>query len=177
MLAGDGWLPFKRKYFGRDQKLFERAGDLNKQVDAGLADYNEFLRQVAGLAGITYEDAYKQIEDNPPHEELFAYIATKLKPRYKLGMLSNAGDNWLAEMFSSEQIGLFDAVALSYETGVVKPDPRAYRIIAERLDVDPAECVFIDDQQRYCVAAEGEGMQAILFADFEQMKRDLEKIL
>ena len=177
VLAGDGWLPFKQKYFGHDKELFTRAGDLNRQVDAGLADYDEFIREVARLAGIPEHEAYQQIEENPPHHELFDYIRQQLKPAYKLGMLSNAGANWLPEMFSKEQIALFDAIALSYEIGVTKPDPRAYHIIADRLDVAPDECVFIDDQERYCTAAAAEGMHAVRFTTFAALKPALAKIL
>jgi len=177
VLAGDGWLPFKREHFGHNPELFEQAGDLNKQVDAGLADYDEFIAKVAKLAHVPEQEARTQIEDNPPHRQLFAYIATELKPSYKIGMLSNAGANWLSELFSAEQIALFDAFALSYETGVVKPEPRAYHIIAERLGIKPDECVLVDDQARYCVAARDAGMQAIEFKSFEQLRADLEKIL
>jgi HAD superfamily hydrolase (TIGR01509 family) len=83
----------------------------------------------------------------------------------------------LPTLFTSEQIKLFDAVALSFETGVIKPDERAYEIIAERLAVVPAECVFIDDQERFVTAAKEVGMEAIHFQSFEQMQADLEKIL
>lgn len=177
VLASDGWLPFKRKYFGHDKELFEQAGDLNKQVDAGLADYDDFIREVAKMAGLSEAVARQAIEDNPPHAELFEYIRSELKPKYKIGMLSNAGANWLPELFSAQQIALFDAIALSYETGVIKPESQAYHIIAERLGVGLNECVLIDDQERYCMAARDEGMQAIIYESLEQTRADLEKIL
>lgn len=177
VLASDGWLPFKRKYFGHDTELFVQAGDLNKRVDAGLADYDDFIGEVATMAGISGAEARRQIDDNPPNPELFEYISNELKPNYKIGMLSNAGANWLPELFTSEQIGLFDAIALSYETGVIKPLPAAYHIIAERLGVRPEECVLIDDQERYCTAARDEGMQAVVYETVEQMQSDLKRIL
>lgn len=177
VLTSDGWLPFKRKYFGHDKNLENQATDLNKQVDSGHADYNEFLEKVAELAHVPAKEARRAIEDNVADEELFAYIRKELKPRYKLGLLSNAGDNWLDELFSPEQVALFDAAALSYETGVVKPGKQAYAVIAERLGVQPEECVFIDDQERYCTAAREFGMQAVWYRGFEQMKQDLEPLL
>ena len=177
VLASDGWLPFKRKYFGADPKLFEQAGDLNKAVDSGLSSYDDFVPAVAKLANISTESAYEQIERNPANDELFDYIRAELKPRYKLGMLSNAGANWLPDMFTQEQIELFDEIALSYESGIIKPDPRAYHLIADRLGVKPGECVFIDDQERYCSAAQAEGMRAIVYQSLDQLRPDLEKIL
>lgn len=177
MLVNDGWLPFKRKYFAGNNELSEQAGDFNRQVDSGLADYDEFIHKVAIMAHITDEEARNQIEDNLADPELFEYIARELKPKYKIGMLSNAGANWLSEMLSPEQVALFDAIVLSYETGITKPDARAYKLIADQLGVQSENCVFIDDQERYATAAGDVGMQSIWYRNFEQAKADLETIL
>lgn len=177
VLAGDGWLPFKRKYFAHDQDLFEQATDLNKQVDSGLISFDDFITGVADLSHISKEAAYEEIERNPVYEALFDYIETELKPVYKLGMLSNAGANFLPTLFSDKQIALFDAVALSFETGFIKPNEEAYQIICDRLDVEPEACVFLDDQERFVTAAREFGMQAIQFQDFEQARAELEQIL
>ena len=177
VLTTDGWLPFKRKYFGDNPQLEAEATDLNKQVDAGLAGYDEFVSSIADLAHVTHEEARRAIEDNVSDDALFDYITKELKPHFKLGLLSNAGANWLEKLFSAQQVELFDAVALSYETGFVKPDPRAYQIIAERLGVTPEECVFIDDQERYCTAAREQGMQAIVYHSPEQLRHELPPLL
>ncbi len=177
VLTTDGWLPFKKKHFGHDPALEAQAADLNKQVDAGLADYNDFVRGVAELAHVSEAEVRTSIEDNVAQRELFEFIANDLKPTYKIGLLSNAGADWLSELFGEEQVKLFDAVALSFETGFVKPDERAYRVITSRLDVAPEECVFIDDQERYCVAAEDIGMKAILYSEVDQTKQALSKLL
>jgi epoxide hydrolase-like predicted phosphatase len=176
VLTGDGWLPFKRKYFGHDRELLLQATDLNKQADAGLISYEEFLESVAELANIDKSAADQEIEDNIANNKLFDYIET-LSPKYKIGMLSNAADDWLEHMFSPKQRRLFDTVVLSYETGIVKPDQRAYEIIAQRLGVDCSECLFIDDQERYCLAANDSGMKSVWFQNTEQTINDLKRIL
>jgi FMN phosphatase YigB (HAD superfamily) len=177
VLTTDGWLPFKRKHFGHDPKLEAEATDLNKQVDAGLASYDDFLRSIAELAQVPDEEARRAVEDNVSDTALFDLIAHELRPHYKLGLLSNAGANWLDQLFTPDQVGLFDAVALSYQTGFVKPDPRAYQTIADRLGVEPDECIFIDDQERYCTAAREQGMQAIVYRSLEQLQAELSPLL
>ncbi|HKU19168.1 MAG TPA: HAD-IA family hydrolase [Candidatus Saccharimonadales bacterium] len=177
VLATDGWLPFKTRYFGQDAQKFQEASDLGRAADAGLIGFDEFIEHVALLANMPDADARHQIENNVPNEALFVYIARELKARYKIGMLSNAGANWLSELFTPEQVALFDAVALSYETGALKPTPRAYEVIAERLRVQPQECVFIDDQTRYCAGATESGMVAICYTDFDTMQHDLARVL
>jgi FMN phosphatase YigB (HAD superfamily) len=38
-----------------------------------------------------------------------------------------------------------DEVVLSGDVGVAKPDPRSYLLVAQRLGLEPAQCVFVDD--------------------------------
>jgi HAD superfamily hydrolase (TIGR01549 family) len=133
--------------------------------------------KVAKLAEVPASEAREAIESNVADETLFDYISKHLKPHYKIGILSNAGANWLNDLFTPEQVALFDATALSYETGVVKPHDGAYAAIAERLGVEPDECVFIDDQEKYVTAAREFGMSAIWYRDFDQFKNDIEKLL
>ena len=122
VLASDGWLPYRKLHFSKNPILLEEAIALNKNVDAGISKYDDFIKQVAEMAGVSEEAARADIENNIPNEELFDYIKSDLKPRYKIGMLSNAAENWLDEMFTNEQVELFDATALSYEIGFIKPD-------------------------------------------------------
>ena len=177
VLASDGWLPFRELHFSKDPILLAKAITLNKNVDAGISKYDDFVKQVADLAGISELDARKDIENNIPNEELFYYIKDELKPSYKIGMLSNAGENWLDEIFTLEQVELFDTTALSYEIGSIKPDLITYQTVAKRLGIETSECVFIDDQLKYCEGAVKAGMQVINYINFAQMKSDLDHLL
>jgi HAD superfamily hydrolase (TIGR01509 family) len=176
VLTTDGWLPYKNRHFGSDEELRQHATILNRQVDAGLISYDDFIRGVADLASLPVAEAKKQIEDNVANQPLFETIQ-RLKPKYKIGFLSNAGANWTHELFSPEQVELFDVVCVSSETGHVKPEERAYLDVTEKLGLEPEECLFVDDQPRYCAAAEEVGMRAIVYRDFEQYKSELEKLL
>jgi HAD superfamily hydrolase (TIGR01509 family) len=176
VLTSDGWLPLKNKYFGDDATLFQKASELNKKVDSGLISYDEFTEKIGKMAGIAADEARRLIESNVNDEKILELVET-LKPKYKIGMLSNAGADWLNRLFNERQRRLFDATALSYETGIVKPDPRAYEIIAARLKIKPHEAVFIDDQEKYAAGAEAVGMKFILYRDYPQLRTDLEKVL
>jgi HAD superfamily hydrolase (TIGR01509 family) len=117
------------------------------------------------------------IEHNKPDEALFHRIRTELKLSYKIGMLSNAGDNFLDEIFAPEQVALFDEIALSYQTGSVKPAKQAYLDIARRLGVLPSECLFVDDQPRYLAGARAVGMQTLQYKNFDQFAGALNTLL
>lgn len=177
VLTSDGWLPFKRKYFGHDPNLEQQATDLSQQLNSGYLSHGDFLQSVAELSGLPVAKARHSIERNAANEELFSYIEQHLRGQYKLAILSNAGGNQLRQLFTAEQLTPFDNAALSFETGYVKPDTRAYEHVASMLDVSPEECVFIDDQERHCTGAKEVGMRAICYQDFDQTKRELEQVL
>lgn len=64
-----------------------------------------------------------------------------------------------------ERLGLpreADAVVLSFEAGVAKPDPGIYLAALEAVGARPEEALFVDDQARYCDGAVALGMDALL---------------
>ncbi len=152
VLTSEGLLPFITTYFDKDPEKLAEAHSLVKQVVSGMLGYKELVIKLANLAGVSEQVAAQQIETNVPNEQLFQYIQTELKPRYKIGMLSNVGENRLDKFLTPQQLEMFDVIALSYEIGHIKPEPKAYQVAAGRLGVAPEDCLFIDDQEHYCVA-------------------------
>jgi len=176
VLATEGWLPFKEQYFGDDPVRMQEATDLIQQASAGIISHEEFVKAVAELAGIPPTKVTSMLRRNVPNEPLFAYIK-ELKANYKIGFLSNSSSNWLHDIFTEEQIAQFDAIILSYETGLAKPDPKIYELTAQKLGVEPEECIFVDDQEWYSSAAEDIGMRGLCYKTFDQIRADLEEIL
>lgn len=72
---------------------------------------------------------------------------------------------------------LFDAVIESSKAGVRKPDPRIYQMMCELLEVDPADCVYLDDLGINCKPAAALGMHAIKVSSETQALADLSAAL
>ena len=62
----------------------------------------------------------------------------------RTAILSNDQGGPQASALRSLAGSVVDVVVLSGDVGVAKPDPRIYRIVAERLGVEPQACIFID---------------------------------
>lgn len=60
---------------------------------------------------------------------------------------------------------LFDAVVISGEVGMRKPEPRIFRHAAELLGVPPEQCVFVDDLEANVKAAATVGMTGVHHTD------------
>lgn len=177
VLAEDGWLPFKRKYIGENAELAQAISDLGKQNEYGMVTNDEYFRQVADLIGVDEETLKQAVNRRVPNEELFDFIKKELKTKYKIGLLSNANYDVVHELFTPEQAALFDASVMSYESKLIKPDRRMFDLISVRIGVPLEECVFIDDVERYCVAAEEFGMMTILYESPMQVKQALDRFM
>ncbi len=105
-------------------------------------------------------------------------LIRRLRPAFKTAVLSNA-DNSLRAMLSATHgiYDLFDDIVVSAGVGLAKPDPRIYALSAQRLQLTPAECVFIDDLPRNVEGARAAGMHAIQYLvnehDLEAQLADL----
>lgn len=174
VLVRDGWLPFCERHFGHDPGRLGQAHSISRAMNSGHIGIKEFIAELADLTGNDPAAVAKEINQNPANEELFAWMR-EWKPAYKIGLLSNAGENWLEDLFGKDNAELFDGVVLSYEIGAIKPDVRMYEAIAGRLGVEPSECLFIDDQERYCEGARAASMKAICYEDNIQLKNELKK--
>lgn len=87
----------------------------------------------------------------------------KAKKTYKLALLSNDSSEWsryLRDKFGLEKY--FETVCVSGDLKMAKPDPRMFLLAAERLGVQPADCVYVDDRRSNLNAAESLGMRPIL---------------
>lgn len=154
------------------------ADSLNRAFDAGHLSLPEFIGEVRSLTGSVPRFADDAVQGLPKKNQALLEYIKGLHRHYKIGLLSNVASNWIRdELLSTEEQQLFDAYVMSFETGLTKPDPRMYRLTAERLGVEPGDCVFIDDVERYCTAAEELGMQSVVYQSFPQMKAELEKLL
>lgn len=71
----------------------------------------------------------------------------------------------------------FDAVVISGEVGMRKPDEDIYLFAAEQLGLPPAQCVFVDDLDRNVEVAERLGMAGVVHRDNSETLPQLAELL
>jgi len=104
-----------------------------------------------------------------------------LQALYDRGVPLYALSNWSAETYPLaakrfDFLRLFHGLVISGEVGVIKPDPRIFRILLERHRIEPAEAVYIDDNPRNAEAARALGLHGIHFTDPLKLRRELEDL-
>jgi epoxide hydrolase-like predicted phosphatase len=72
---------------------------------------------------------------------------------------------------------LFDGVVISGDVGLHKPQPEIFLLGCEKVGLDPAECVFVDDLKENCAGAEAVGMTAVLHRGADTTIPEVERLL
>jgi len=110
---------------------------------------------------------------------------TRCKDHFKVACITNNVNSGRGPGMASggdraarvaEVMALFDVVVESRLEGVRKPDPAIYRLACERVGVQPAEAVFLDDLGINLKPARALGMHTIKVLDEEQAICDLARI-
>jgi putative hydrolase of the HAD superfamily len=90
-----------------------------------------------------------------PVEMMYALLRSLRRIGVRIAMLSNSwGNDYPRELFRD----LFDAVIISSEVGMRKPEKRIFKHALATLDLTPGQCVFVDDIEANVAAAQALGM-------------------
>ncbi|HEY5220583.1 MAG TPA: HAD family phosphatase [Candidatus Paceibacterota bacterium] len=100
-------------------------------------------------------------------------VVDKLRPRYRVAILSNVTQirGFVDEGF--ELYSHFDRAFLSYKLKMKKPSKRIYLYALKSLKARPDEAVFIDDKEANLKVARELGIQCIQFNNNAQLKNEL----
>lgn len=159
----------------------QAADDLNdivKAINRGMISREESSRRMAKIFGITAAELLAASDEGEVRNQSLIDFIKTLRPRYKLAMLSNVRSRARLDLrFNSGELDdLFDVVVASGDVGLIKPERQIYEMVAEKLGVQPAECLMVDDLELYCEGARATGMSTILFKDTEQFLDDFRKL-
>lgn len=150
-------------------------------IETGRITADEFNRHLAERLSDGLEEP---LSPEGLKDRLFAH--TRPEPRMvnavtslksagvSTALLSNSwgGDGYPRESFTT----MFDAVVLSGEVGLRKPDSEIYRMTSKLLGKEPEECVFVDDLKVNVEGAEKVGMKGVLHSDPSETVALLEEI-
>jgi len=160
--------------------VVKQIDDLDHQADYGLITRQQFNGALAALIGMPPDQIEAKYWGSSVRvASAFSWMKLlKESGQYKIGMLSNVGRGFFESYFTdTEKTQLFDAVVLSSEVGIAKPEIAAFQMIADKLGVKLNECVMIDDTYSNIDAANAAGMYGVWFISTQQAIDDTNIIL
>jgi HAD superfamily hydrolase (TIGR01509 family) len=172
-----GEISFKQTFIGQDEAKLNQMESARYKLNMGQIGYDDFIDELAKISGTSRGEVLDHTENYQPDRQLLDYIKNNLKPHYKIGIISNAGEDWVLKIIGQQNQEMFDDIVLSYKCGMVKPQAGIYELSAKNLDVKTNECVFVNDISTYAEGAKNTGMQAVWYQNFEQFKQELGPLL
>lgn len=183
VLADFSWEPFYRS-FGFSEEIFERLANATVRSE----QWNELDR-----GALTTEEILASFEANDPElKDILKQVFTDVGPMVtkrdyasqwvksikqqgcQVLYLSNFGELTRAHCAPAlEFMDYMDGGIMSYECKLIKPEPEIYKALVEKYQLNPQECVFIDDLAVNIKAAEAMGFHTILATDHETVVHSL----
>jgi putative hydrolase of the HAD superfamily len=138
------------------------ARDLLARLETGASTAAEFEAAFAALLDVPSRRLLQRMFGGmEPDTAMIAGMREIRRRGARMGLLSNSvGDAAAYDTALLEE--LFDAVVISSEVGLRKPDPAIYELAAERLGLPPAGCVYVDDLGGNLKPARALGMATVL---------------
>jgi FMN phosphatase YigB (HAD superfamily) len=161
----------------------ERANPIFEPGATGRATLAEIERRIADAFGLCPADRDALMGDvwaeyvGTLDRQLAGYFAG-LRPRYRTGILSNSfvgAREREQALYGFED--MCDVIVYSHEVGFLKPDPRSYHAVCERLGCAPEQAVLLDDVAANIDGARAVGMHGVLFTGTARAMADLEALL
>lgn len=153
-------------------KIFKE-NDLFRQFETGVLDeptFRNYVREILNLPDFSddaIDTAWNSLLLDLPPERV--ELLKKLSQNYRLFLLSNTSSIHITQVnkilkasTGIEKLGdLFETVFLSYEMGLMKPDPRIYTQVLEQAGLVAEETLFLDDNADNIKAASEVGIETI----------------
>ena len=151
------------------------------EVDRGAIPIAEVVKLCAALEPELAKEIAAFFANREELVEEYPYAADLVRGLkrngYKVYLLSNyAGDVFEYAKQHFTFIPLVDGGVISYEIHKVKPEPEIYETLLEKYQLNPDECVFLDDLERNLIGARKHGIHTVLFENLAQALSELEKL-
>ena len=82
---------------------------------------------------------------------------------YNTYVLSNACNRFYSYFPKHYDLDSFEGIVVSSDIKMIKPNPAIYEYILKTYDLNPIECLFIDDVEANVRAAEALGIKGFVF--------------
>ena len=140
------------------------------------ADYEIILANLLGVS----PDGFlgRALADLRPRQEVLDLIHDARDAGLHVRILSNSWGTGTYDPYDGYDLDrLVNAVVISNQVGLRKPDPSIYRLTAAKIGIPPEACVFVDDTKANLPAATKLGMKGVHFTDAQSGVAEIRHLL
>lgn len=148
------------------QRGVSRMESLEVVLAKGSRQYTEEEKiQLADRKNNYYKEMLKTLDKSallPGSEETLL----KLREKNILIALGSASKNAIDILKQIEIYDLFNEISSGLDVTRSKPDPQVFLVAAQKLGLDPSECLVVEDSKAGIVAAKAGGMKSLAVGPF-----------
>ena len=155
----------EKNYIMLDKAIFQ--SDLWERLDLGTLTREELVDKVRSLLGDCYQEKVEEVIWNWPayidiYSEVFPLLATLKKKDHRIFVLSNTSPVFyeLLKDQLSPLAEILNGFVLSCDLKAIKPDSKMFEEILQKYELNPANCIFLDDVNDNTKMAESLGIKA-----------------
>lgn len=153
-----------------DQMTLFKTGKMTEE------DYRSWAKNELGLSS-SLEEIYEKLSQAYEINEEVKALAHTLRDRwYTIGICSNNFPTRIRELEKKFHfLEDFDVRVFSYETWIMKPDPKIFQVLIEKSWLDPKQIFYSDDKEEKIEWAKTLGIHTFIFHNFQEFVQDLKK--
>ena len=148
-----------------DKAIFQSG--LWERLDLGTLSREELVLKVVSMIGSIYQEKVQEVVWNWPsyieiYTEVFPLLVRLKEKGHRIFVLSNTSPVFyeLLEEQLSPLNEILDGFVLSCDIKAIKPDPKMFEEILHKYQLDPVNCIFLDDVKDNTKMAESLGIKA-----------------
>ncbi len=148
-------------------------------VEAGKISQRDFEVTIGRLLGVDDRGLLaRALGGLRPRADVVELVKRARSTGVRVGLLSNSWGDGDYDLYGGYDLeAMFDAVVISADAEVRKPDLAIYLLAADELGIAPHECVFVDDTAANLPPAETLGMATVHFTDVDAGIGEIHRLL
>jgi putative hydrolase of the HAD superfamily len=150
-------------------------------AETGRVPQREWELMLARQLGLPADGLIRRlisVSGLPPRAETLDLAARARAVGVPTGLLSNSWGDGGFDVYTGYDLSvIFDAVVISHQVGLRKPEAPIYELAASKLGRKPADCVFVDDTAANVVTARELGMAAVHFTGEAEQLAEVERLI
>ena len=160
-----GVIKTEKDFMILDKAIFQSG--LWERLDLGTLTREELVLKVVSMIGSIYQEKVEEVVWNWPsyieiYTEVFPLLVRLKEKDHRIFVLSNTSPVFyeLLEEQLSPLNEILDGFVLSCDIKAIKPDPKMFEEILHKYQLDPVNCIFLDDVKDNIKMAESLGIKA-----------------
>ena len=160
-----GVVKTEKDYMILDKAIFQSG--LWERLDLGTLTREDLVLKVISMIGSIYQEKVQEVVWNWPfyieiYTEVFPLLVSLKEKGHRIFVLSNTSPVFyeLLEEQLSPLNEILDGFVLSCDIKAIKPDSKMFEEILHKYDLNPENCIFLDDVKDNTKMAESLGIKA-----------------